>query len=85
MIRRCVGEEEIWSIVHHCHGLINGGHFSPQRTTVKILEAGLFWPTLFHDARKFVLSCDACQRSGNIFKKDEMLQSGILEVELFDV
>ena len=31
------------------------------------------------------MSCDACQRSGNISKKDEMLQSGILEVKIFDV
>ena len=54
-------------------------------TAAKILDAGFFWPTLFHDARKFVLSYDACQRSGNILKKDEMLQSGILEVEIFDV
>ena len=73
------------SIMRHCHGMINGGHFDPQRTAVKILEAGFFWPTLFHNARKFVLNCDAFQRSGNISKKDEMLQSGILEVEIFDV
>ena len=32
-----------------------------------------------------MFNCDACQRSGNISKKDEMLQSGILEVEIFDV
>ena len=73
MVRRCVGEEETGSIVQHCHGMINEGYFSPQRTAAKILEAGFFWPTLFHDARKFVFSCDACQRSGNILKKDEML------------
>ena len=53
--------------------------------TTKVLEAGFYWPTLFHDAKKCVHSCDACQRSRNISKKDEMLQSGILEVEIFDV
>ena len=42
-------------------------------------------PTLFQDAKGFLMSYDACQRSGNILKKDEMLQSGILEVEIFDV
>ena len=73
MIRRCVGEKEIRAIVQHYHGMINGGHFSLQRTVAKILEVGFFWPTLFHDARKFVFSYDACQRSGNISKKDEML------------
>ena len=85
MIRRCVGEEETCSILQQCHRMINGGHFGPQRIAAKILEVGFFWPTLFHHARKFVLICDAYQRSGNISKMDEMLQSGILEVEIFDV
>ena len=71
------------SIMQHCHR--NGGHFGPQRTAAKVLEAGFYWPTIFQDARKFVLTFDACQRSGNIAKKDEMLQAGILEVEIFDV
>ena len=65
--------------------MVTGGYFSPQRTVAKILEVGFYWPILFQDARNFILNCDACQRSGNISKKDEMLQSGILEVEIFDV
>ena len=73
MIRRCVREEEIGAIVQHYHGTINRGHFGPQRTAAKIFEAGFFWPTLFHDTRKFVFSCDACQRSGNISKKDQRM------------
>ena len=73
MIRRCVKDEETGSILEHCHGIVNGGHFGPQRTAAKFFEAGFYWPTLFHNARKFVLSCDACQRSGNILKKDEKL------------
>ena len=32
-----------------------------------------------------MISCDACQKSGNILKKDEMLQSGLLKVDIFDV
>ena len=85
MIRRCIANDEVESVLQHCHGLVNGGHFGPQRTAAKVLEAGFYWPTIFQDAREFVLSCDACQRSGNISKRDEMLQSGILEVEIFDV
>ena len=49
--------------------MINGGHFGPQRIAAKIIEVGFFWPTFFHDARKFVLSCDACQRSGDECEK----------------
>ena len=29
--------------------------------------------------------CNACQSSGNMTKKDEMLQTSILKVEIFDV
>ena len=29
--------------------------------------------------------CDQCQRTWNIFKRHEMPQKGILEVELFDI
>ena len=41
--------------------------------------------TLFKDAREFVITCDRCQRMGNITRKHEMPLKGILEVELFDV
>ena len=85
MLRRCIANEEIGSVLQHCHGMVNGGHFGPQITAAKILEAGFFWPTLFQYARNFILNCDACQRSGNSSKKDEMLQSGILEVKIFDI
>ena len=36
-------------------------------------------------AGTFVKSCDACQQTGNIFRRHEMPQTPILEVELFDV
>ena len=32
-----------------------------------------------------MLTCDRCQRMGNISKKHEMPLKGILEVEIFDV
>jgi len=50
-----------------------------------MLQAGFYWPTLFKDTRKFVMTCDRCQQTGNIFKRHEIPQSGMLEVELFDV
>jgi len=52
---------------------------------VKVLQVGFYWPMLFKDAKKFIMTCDRCQRMGNITKRHEMPQSGILEVELFDV
>ncbi|XP_070667532.1 uncharacterized protein [Malus domestica] len=40
-----------------------GGHFGTQRTTLKDLESGFYWPTLFKDARTFCITCDRCQRT----------------------
>ena len=41
--------------------------------------------TLFKDARKFVLSCDECQRIGNIGRRQEMPMDYSLVIEPFDV
>ncbi|CAA7051807.1 unnamed protein product [Microthlaspi erraticum] len=49
------------------------------------LQAGFWWPTMFKDAHAFISRCDACQRMGNISKRNEMPQNFILEVEVFDV
>jgi len=51
----------------------------------KVLQTGLYWPTLSKDARKFIMTCDRYKRTGGITKRHEMPQSGILELELFDV
>ncbi|XP_062075473.1 uncharacterized protein LOC133779536 [Humulus lupulus] len=85
VIRRCVPEEEMLSILTHCHTLHCGGHFGGTRTTAKVLQSGFYWPTLFKDANAFVKSCDRCQKTGNISRRDQMSMTGILEVELFDV
>ena len=85
VIRRCVPEDEMHSILNHCHTLPCGGHFGGKRTTAKVLQSGFYWPTLFKDAHQFVSTCDECQRMGNISKKDEPPMHPILEVELFDL
>ena len=83
--RRCVPEDEMHSILNHCHTLPCGGHFGGQRTAAKVLQSGFYWPSLFKDAYQFVSTCDKCQRMGNISRKDEPPMHPILEVELFDL
>jgi Integrase zinc binding domain/Integrase core domain len=83
--RRCIPEDEMSSVLFHCHSSPYGGHSATDKTTTKILQAGFFWPTLFKDVRNFVKACDKCQRMGNISRRNEMPQKGILEIELFDV
>ena len=51
VIRRCVLEEEMESILNHCHTPECGGHFEGNRIVAKVLKSGFFWPTLFKDAR----------------------------------
>ena len=85
VIRRCVQEDEMGSILNHYHTLSCGGQFGGQRTTTKVLQSGFYWPTLFKDAHQFVSTCDKCQRMGSISKQDEPPMRTILEVELFDL
>ena len=85
MIRRCVLEEEIKSILAHCHALACRGHFGGNRTTAKVLQSGFYMPTLVKDAHHFVSTCDKCQRMGSISKRDEPPLQPILEVKLFDI
>ena len=85
IIRRCVPEEEQQDVLKFCHNLSCGGHFSAKKTAMKVLQSGFFWTSLFKDAYTFCISCDRCQRTGNIGKRDEMPLSSQLVVEIFDV
>ncbi|KAG9450268.1 hypothetical protein H6P81_010233 [Aristolochia fimbriata] len=85
VIRRCVKEKEATLILSHCHDKEVGGHHSANRTAAKVLQSGFFWPTLFRDAKRYVQSCDRCQRTGNISRRNEMPLNNILECECFDV
>ncbi|CAN6583778.1 unnamed protein product [Malus baccata var. baccata] len=85
IIRRCVHDSECHSILSFCHTYACGGHFGTQRTTLKVLQCGFYWPSIFKDAKTFCLTCDKCQRMGGISAKDQMPQVSILNVEIFDV
>ncbi|KAJ9541560.1 hypothetical protein OSB04_028066 [Centaurea solstitialis] len=85
MPRRCVSGPAAWGILDNCHKGPTGGHFGANLTAKKVLESGFYWPTIFKDAHTLIKSCDACQRAGNITKKDEMPQQSISVSEVFDV
>ncbi|KAG7567995.1 Ribonuclease H-like superfamily [Arabidopsis thaliana x Arabidopsis arenosa] len=85
LFRRCIAEEEVQGVLEHCHGSAYGGHFATFKTVQKVLQAGLWWPSMFKDAYGFIAKCDPCQRMGNITRRNEMPQTPILEVEVFDV
>ncbi|CAN6723582.1 unnamed protein product [Malus baccata var. baccata] len=85
IIRRCVHDSECNSILSFCHTYVCGGHFGTQRTALKVLQCGFYWPSIFKDAKTFCLTCDKCQRMGGISARDQMPQVSILNVEIFDV
>ncbi|KAJ9556957.1 hypothetical protein OSB04_011571 [Centaurea solstitialis] len=85
MPRRFVSGPPAWDILNNCHKFPTGGHFGANLTARKVLESGFYWPTIFKDAHTLIKSCDACQRAGNITKKDEMPQQSISVSEVFDV
>ncbi|GJV83648.1 reverse transcriptase domain-containing protein [Tanacetum coccineum] len=53
------------------------GHHSTSITRRKVYEFGFFWPSIFKDAKDYVMRCDACQRSGNVSSRSEMPQNNI--------
>ena len=85
LIRRCVPECEMLSVLEACHSSPVGGHHSGIRTAHKILQCGYSWPTLHQDAHGFAKACDRCQRDGSISIKQELPLNPILVIELFDV
>ncbi|KAK1692196.1 hypothetical protein QYE76_008893 [Lolium multiflorum] len=81
ILRRCVPEYEQQEILSKCHGSAYGGHHAGERTAQKVLQSGFYWPTLFKDARKFILSCDECQRveeNTEGWENDKDRESGII-------
>ena len=80
IIRRCVPEIEQGGIMEKCHASPYGGHFARDKTTHKILRSGFYWPILFKDYFEWVKHCDACQKMGNISRRNEMPLQGILVV-----
>ncbi|GJZ56888.1 reverse transcriptase domain-containing protein [Tanacetum coccineum] len=70
-------KSEILEILAHCHSRPTRGHHSASITGRKVYESGFYWPSIFKDAKDYVMRCDACQRSGNISSRSDMSQNNI--------
>ncbi|GKD63681.1 putative nucleotidyltransferase, ribonuclease H, partial [Tanacetum coccineum] len=77
IMKRCVAGNEIFEILAHFHSGPTRGHHSASVTIRKVYESGFFWPSIFKNAKDYVMRCDACQRSGNISSRSEMPQNNI--------
>ncbi|GJT45931.1 reverse transcriptase domain-containing protein [Tanacetum coccineum] len=85
MIRRCVSGPETRTILDRCHHGPTSGHYGPNVTAKKVLDSGFYWPTIIKEAHTLVQLCEACQKTGNISKRDEMPLNNIQVCEIFDI
>ncbi|RVW67665.1 Transposon Ty3-I Gag-Pol polyprotein [Vitis vinifera] len=85
IIRKCVPEQEQSGILSHCHDSACGGHFASQKTAMKVIQSGFWWPSLFKDAHSMCKGCDRCQRLGKLTRRNMMPLNPILIVDVFDV
>ncbi|WJZ98605.1 hypothetical protein VitviT2T_017117 [Vitis vinifera] len=85
IIRKCVPEQEQSGILSHCHDSACGGHFASQKTAMKVIQSGFWWPSLFKDAHSICKGCDRCQRLGKLTRRNMMPLNLILIVDIFDV
>jgi hypothetical protein len=84
IIRRCVRQDDILEILKACHDEPCGGHFADKRTAHKIFNLGYYWPSIFKDSKKYVRSCDSCQRMGKPLPTDEMSLKKKVHIEPFE-
>nr|GEU45212.1 reverse transcriptase domain-containing protein [Tanacetum cinerariifolium] len=85
MIRRSVSGPETRIILDQCHYEPTDGHYGPNITAKKVLDSGFYWPTIIKEAHTLVRLGKACQKTGNISKRDEMTLNNILVCEIFDI
>ena len=64
ILRRCALEHERHDIIQEAHSGEAGGHFSVDIIVKKILQSGLWWPSINKDCKNKIAQCDACQRIG---------------------
>ncbi|GKA26460.1 reverse transcriptase domain-containing protein [Tanacetum coccineum] len=85
MIRRCVSSPETHTILDQCHHGPTGGHYRPNTTAKKVLDSAFYWPIIIKEAHTQVRLCEACQKTGNISKREEMPLNSIQVCKIFDI
>ncbi|RDY02513.1 gag-pol, partial [Mucuna pruriens] len=83
---KCIFETEINSVLQFCHSTLGGGHYGSTQIARKVLDCGLYWPTIFREAHHFASTCERCQKAGMAMnQRHEMPQQPILFCEVFEV
>jgi hypothetical protein len=53
ILRRCVLEHERPRILAEAHEGISGGHYAGKAIAQKVLQVGIWWPTIHRDAKDY--------------------------------
>ncbi|GKD44733.1 reverse transcriptase domain-containing protein, partial [Tanacetum coccineum] len=85
MIRRCISGPETRTILEQCHHEPTGGHYGPNITAKKVIDLGFYWPTIIKEAHTLVRLCEACQKTENISKRNEMPLNNIQVCKIFNI
>ncbi|GJW76019.1 reverse transcriptase domain-containing protein [Tanacetum coccineum] len=59
--------------------------YSEEPYLFKVCSDGFYWPTIIKEAHTLVHLCEACQKTRNISKRDEMPLNNIQVCEIFDI
>nr|GEV18777.1 reverse transcriptase domain-containing protein [Tanacetum cinerariifolium] len=82
---RGISGPETRTILDQCHHGPTGGHYEPNITAKKVLDSGFYWPTIIKEAHTLVCLCKACQKIGNISKRNEMPLNNIQVCKIFNI
>jgi hypothetical protein len=77
-------DHERQDILWEFHSGVVGGHLGEKATTQKVLQEGLWWETLFKDAKSYARSCDVCQRVGKPSCRDELPLQPVKALQAFE-
>ena len=50
LLRRCVASAKRVALLEEAHKYVAGGHMAGEVTTIKVLQVGYWWETLFKDS-----------------------------------
>ena len=68
---RVILKDDVARILYNMHSVPNAGHFGIKATISKTRQR-YFWPTMGADVKKYVETCDICQRQGKPTKNEEL-------------
>ena len=81
ILRHYFLEHERPMVLNEAYGGVKGDHYAGKETMCKLLQEGLWWPTMHAHASDYCHRCDICQIFGKPSRQDDMSQ---VTLEEFD-